>query len=174
VSSIKSRLLLGALLISLLVGFMAVFAVEEQLGTAEAAAKIEAEHLATALAYSSMGEVANKDKKPLQNYVDGLHLIYHRDITLVDLKKMRIADSDAGDVGNVYEHDQNNEVGQTLKDGQPRHFTEVSPLFPSGTRQIVVSIRKEARGAAPLSGRSSWNTPRSMTSCWASRKRRFA
>ncbi len=129
-----------------------MFSIQQQLDTAETAAKIEAEHLATALAYSSMGEVVNKDKKPLQNYVDGLHLIYHRDITLVDLKKTRIADSDAGDVGNVYEHDQNNEVGQTLKDGQPRHFTEVSPLFPSGTRQIVVSIRKEARGGSPVIG----------------------
>jgi len=151
VSSIKTRLLLGAFLISLLIVFITGFAVLEQLDTAEAAAKLEAEHVAAALAYSSIDEALNRDKKLLQNYVNGLHLIYRRDITVVDLKKLRIADSDLADVGNVYEHDENNEVGQTLKDGRTRHFTEVSPLFPSGTRQVVVPIRKEqARGDSPV------------------------
>ncbi len=151
--SIKSRLLLGALLISLLVGFVALFAVQVQLDTAGVAARLEAEHVATALAYSTINEVVNRDKKPLQNYVEGLHQLYHRDITIVDPKKVRIADSDAGDVGNVYQHDQDNEVGQTLKDGRIRHFTEVSPLFPSGTRQIVAPIRRDqAKGDSPTIG----------------------
>ncbi len=141
VHSIKSRLILGAILISLLVVFIAALAVEEQLKTAEAAARLEAEHLATTLAYSSVTRL--KDRKALQNYVDGLHLIYHRDTTVVGLNKTRIADSDVGDVSNVYDHDEGNEVGQTLKDGKPRHFIEVSPLFPSGTKQIVVPIREE-------------------------------
>jgi len=141
--SIRSRLVLGALLISLLVVFVAALAVEEQLNSAEAAAKLEAEHLATALAYSSIARIAGGDRKSLQKYVEGLHLLYHRDTTIVDRSKTRIADSDAGDVGNVYQHDQGNEVGRTLKDGKPRHFTEVSPLFPSGTKQIVVPIREE-------------------------------
>jgi hypothetical protein len=88
--SIKSRLILGAVLISLLVVFIAALAVEEQLKTAEAAARLEAEHLATTLAYSSVTRL--KDRKALQNYVDGLHLIYGRDTTVVDLNKTRIAD----------------------------------------------------------------------------------
>jgi diguanylate cyclase (GGDEF)-like protein len=151
--SIKAKLAMGALVISLLVAFVAVFAVRQQLDTSEAAARIEAENVATALAYSSIAEVLNKNKKPLQNYVDGLHRIYHRDITVVDLKKLRIADSDVGDVGNAYQHDEDDEVGQTLKDGLPRHFTEVSPLFPAGTRQIVVPIRGEqAKGNSPIIG----------------------
>ena len=141
VHSIKARLILGSVLISLLVVFIAALAVQEQLNTADAAARLEAEHLATTLAYSSVSRL--KDRKALQNYVDGLHLIYGRDTTVVALNKTRIADSDVGDVSNVYDHDEGNEVGQTLKDGKPRHFIEVSPLFPSGTKQIVVPIREE-------------------------------
>jgi len=153
VFSIRSRLILGAFLVSLLVVLVAGLAIQEQLDTADTAAKLEAEHMAGALAYSSADDVVNRDDKALQDYVDGLHQIYKRDITIVDLKKVGIADSDAGDVGNLYQHDQNNEVGQTLKDGRPRHFTEVSPLFPSGTREIVVPIRKEqARGDSPIIG----------------------
>ena len=152
-NSIKSRLLLGVFLISLLVAFITAFTVQEQLNTADAAARIEAANLATALAYSSSDKVVDTDKTPLQNYVYGLHLIYNRDITVVDLNKLRIADADAPDVGNRYQYDKDNEVAQTLKDGRFRHFTEVSPQFPSGTKQIVVPIRKEhAKGESAIVG----------------------
>jgi len=151
VHSVKFRLALGALLISLLVALVAAFAVEEQLNSADAAARLEAEHLATALAYAAAGRL--KDRKTLQSYVDGLHVIYRRDTTIVDPRKVRIADSDAGDVGNVYQHDEGNEVGQTLRDGKPRHFVEVSPLFPSGTKQIVVPLKDgQGPGSGPIAG----------------------
>jgi len=149
--SIGARLVLGALLVSFLVALVAAFAIQEQLDSAEAAAKLEAEHVATALAYSSIDEVLNKDKKPLQKYVEGLHLLYKRDITVVDLTKRRIADTDVADVGSVYDHDRDGEVGQTLKDGRARYFTETSALFPAGTRQIVVPIRRdETRAGSPI------------------------
>jgi diguanylate cyclase (GGDEF)-like protein len=135
--SISFKLVAGAVLLSLLVAVVAAVAIVQQLDTAEAAARLEAENLATVLAYSSAP--AQKDRKQLQALVVGLHEIYHRDLTIVDTAKVGIADSDVGDVGNVYRHDLGGEVALTMKDGKPRQFTEVSPLFPQGTRVVVVA-----------------------------------
>jgi hypothetical protein len=41
-----------------------------------------------------------------------------------------------------YDHDLNDEVGQTISDGQPRTFTETNDDHPNGARQIVIPLRR--------------------------------
>src|SRR4051812_12967877 len=87
--SIRFKLVLGAILLSLLVALVAAVAVTEQLQTADAAARLDAANVAAALAYSSADE-AEHDRKRLQRLVLGLHEINHRDTTFVDMNKIGI------------------------------------------------------------------------------------
>jgi methyl-accepting chemotaxis protein len=149
---IKAKLILAFTAVSLLTALIAFFAIEQNADAAETAALIEAEHMATSLAYTGVDDVIVKNPQFLANYVKGLQTI-KRDLTIVDPNRIRVADTDTADIGKVYAHDRNNEVARTLKDGISRHFIEVSPLFPSGTRQVVVPMRRDSSGAAsPIIG----------------------
>jgi diguanylate cyclase (GGDEF)-like protein len=150
---IKGKLILAFTAVSLLTVLIAFIAIGQNSDTAEAAALVEAEHMARSFAYTGLDDVISKNPQFLANYVKGLTSIYKRDITIVDPNRIRVADSEAADVGIAYAYDKNNEVAHTLNDGIPRHFVEVSPLFPSGTKQVVVPIRKDSSKAdSPIIG----------------------
>jgi diguanylate cyclase (GGDEF)-like protein len=150
---IKAKLILAFAAVSSLTAFMALFAVWQNMDGAETAALMEAEHVAISLAHTGIDDVIARDPQFLANYVKGLHNVHKRDLTIVDLNRTIIADSDEPDVGNLYAHGDKNEVAHTLEDGVPRHFIEVSPLFPLGTRQIVVPMRRDSlRPDSPIIG----------------------
>ncbi len=144
---IKAKLVLAFAAISSLTVLMAFFAIGQDVRGAHAAARLEAEHVAMSLAYTGIDDVIVRQPEFLVSYVKGLHAIHKRDLTIVGLDQIGVADSDVPDVGNAYVHDLRNEVGDTLKDGVPRHFIEVSPLFPEGTREVVVAMRRD--GSVP-------------------------
>ena len=146
-AGIKAKLVIAFAAVSSLTVLMAFFAIGQDVRGAEAAARLEAEHMAMSLAYTGIEDVIARQPKFLIDYVKGLSATYKRDLTIVGLDRIGIADSDLDEIGNVYAHDVGNEVGQTLKDGVPRHFIEVSAHFPEGTREIVVAMRRD--GSVP-------------------------
>lgn len=84
------------------------------------------------------------DKKELQNYVTALSKLTNRDIVVMDKGEMILADTMSGNVGKVYTFSSDADR-ETLKDGLPRRFTEVSKDYPSGIDEVVVPI-KDATG----------------------------
>jgi signal transduction histidine kinase len=86
-------------------------------------------------------------KRPLflQDFVNDIHNIKNLDIVVVDKDKKILADAIPQNVGTIFNHDRDNEVGQTIMDGKARSFIEKCKDFPEGIRQIAVQI-KEGRG----------------------------
>ena len=127
---------------------LGALAVNRQKTAAEVLANKDAEHLVGSLGVAVTFE-ANphthqalyKDRQALQNYVELLQNVYQRDLEIVDLNKIIIADVVKKDIGTVLEHDLNNEVGQTVKDGIIRYFQEISEEYPQGIKQVVAPLR---------------------------------
>ena len=136
--SIKLRLITGFLGISLLVGISGAIAVREQLQAAEQAALIEAKHLSETISVAVL-----HDPEHLQRFITQLHTLQQRDVEVVDVDKLILADVILEDVGTILTHDPGNEVGLTMQDGQVRTFVETSPNYPQGIRQLVTSLKNE-------------------------------
>ncbi|MFD2272194.1 hypothetical protein ACFS07_16235 [Undibacterium arcticum] len=85
------------MIVSLLIALVALSAIKKQFETIERAALLEAEHLATSVANTGMDDVLNKPKF-LQDYINGMHNLYKRDIGIVDIHKRGVADADVKEV----------------------------------------------------------------------------
>ncbi len=87
----------------------------------------------------------------LQHFIEDFHRNkWVTDFEVLDTNKKIIADIIVEDIGNIFNHDPNNEVSLTLKDGKQRRFIEISKDYPEGIKQIVTSVRTgegETRGA---------------------------
>ena len=114
-----------------------------QLSAVDRGAQVEARDLARSVAYGA--ELGNEH---LQQYVEGLHALYGRDIVIVDTRKRGLADADPAEIGLVFNHDPANEVGQTIQDGRTRLFVERNDNHPEGAMQITVPLHQgaDARG----------------------------
>jgi len=64
------------------------------------------------------------DPVALQNYIYDLNGIKKNNIEVVNRNKKIIGGVIAGDVGKIYTHDVNNQVGRTIRDGLTRTFIE--------------------------------------------------
>jgi diguanylate cyclase (GGDEF)-like protein len=106
--------------------------------TVESAAQLEAGHVAELIADAAMEN--NNFRPHLQEYVSHLTLLRNRDVVIVDAGKMGVADVNPDEIGKVFDHDPDNEVGKTIIDGQARTFIEKNDLHPEGAHQIVVSL----------------------------------
>ena len=124
-----------------------VIVIRFQLGAVDRGAQVEARDLARSVAYGA--ELGNEH---LQQYVEGLRALYQRDIVIVDAQKRGLADADAAEVGEVFNHDLANEVGQTIQDGQPRLFVERNDKHPAGAKQITVPLHQGADGRGAIVG----------------------
>ena len=124
-----------------------VIVIRFQLGAVDRGAQVEARDLARSVAYGA--ELGNEH---LQQYVEGLRALYQRDIVIVDAQKRGLADADAAEVGEVFNHDLANEVGQTIQDGQPRLFVERNDKHPAGAKQITVPLHQGADGRGVIVG----------------------
>jgi diguanylate cyclase (GGDEF)-like protein/PAS domain S-box-containing protein len=148
--SIRLKLISGFSLITLLVGILGAVAVSRQIAAAKILAMKDAENIAASLAASITHErdpirhpALYKNHQDLQDYIEELHRVYHRDIEVIDIHKKIIADVIKQDIGITFAHDRNNEVAQTLRDGITRTFTEVSESYPEGIRQIVFPLKND-------------------------------
>jgi diguanylate cyclase (GGDEF)-like protein len=125
--------------------FVAAFvgvAITEHFETVELAARMEAEHVAEAIAYAAIDN--NTFRPRLQEYVTGLKSLRKRDVVIVDARQKGLADANPYEIGMRYDHDSGDEVGKTISDGRTRTFVESNGGHPDGARQIVVPLRQNA------------------------------
>ena len=129
--------------------------IQFQLGAIDRGAQVEARDLARVVAYEAAldnGHHEAGSSEHLQRYIEGLHRLYGRDIVIVDARKRGIADVIATEIGQVFDHDQGDEVGRTIKDGKVRQFVEHSPSYPEGAKQITVPRHQGGDLHAPIVG----------------------
>jgi diguanylate cyclase (GGDEF)-like protein/PAS domain S-box-containing protein len=146
--SLRYKMILWFVTIALMVGILGALAVNRQKAAAETLAMRDAEHLVASLGASITFEY-NPQTYPslysrpgaLQNYVELLHRVYHRDLEIVDLHKIILADVVKEDIGKILTHDAKNEVGQTIKDGVIRYYTEISKEYPQGIKLVVAPLK---------------------------------
>lgn len=81
----------------------------------------------------------------LETYITSLGKQTGRDIVILDKNKKIIADSVPANVGQTYSFDTENQVAQTIADGQARSFTEKSTDYPNGIVEEAVQL-KDAKG----------------------------
>ena len=118
-----------------------------QLSAVDRGAQVEARDLARSVAYGA--ELGNEH---LQQYVEGLHALYGRDIVIVDTRKRGLADADPAEIGQVFSHDPANEVGQTIQDGRTRLFVERNDNHPAGAMQVTVPLYQGAGAPGVIVG----------------------
>ena len=128
------------------IAFTAVV-IQFQLDAIDRGAQVEARDLARSVAYG-----AELGDEHLQQYVEGLRALYQRDIVIVDAHKRGIADADAAEIGEVFNNDLANEVGQTIQDGLPRLFVERNDKHPAGAKQITVPLHQGVHGRGVIVG----------------------
>jgi diguanylate cyclase (GGDEF)-like protein len=150
--SLRTKLAAAFFAVSLLITGFVIFSIHTQFETYERAARLEAEHIANALAYTGADDSARLPTL-LQERADRLNELYKRDVVVVGLDKKGIADVDRSEVGALYTGDPDNEVGRTMKDGQVRTFVEKNEHHSAGAMQIVVPLRvNQARSDSPIIG----------------------
>ncbi|WP_433365366.1 bifunctional diguanylate cyclase/phosphodiesterase [Actinoplanes sp. CA-142083] len=76
----------------------------------------------------------------LASYLQRLHEMQNRDIVVVDRFKRILADAVPEEVGKTFTEDAGGEVNDTIEDGKPRVFVEVSDDSPEPLRQVVVPV----------------------------------
>src|ERR1700681_1161810 len=147
---IRWKLAASFLMVGAFVAVYVVATTRMQLDMMERAAVVEGEHVAEMIGVVAM-EFGRSDGAVLQEYIIRLNNFRKRDIVIVDVNKKGLADLDESEIGHLYDHDPDNEVAKTIRDGQTRSFIEKNALHPDGARQIVVPLRhKEARrGESP-------------------------
>ncbi|MBN3908889.1 MAG: HAMP domain-containing histidine kinase [Nostoc sp. NMS1] len=136
--------------VSLLTSVVGAVAIAQSQKIAETLAISEAEHVAQVIA-TSIAHNAYYDKKPifiersdeLQHYTNLLHDLQKRDIVVVNRQKLILADAVRENVGTIFEHDQGNEIQQTIQDGKTRTFLENSVDYPQGIKLIVIPLKGE-------------------------------
>ncbi|MDZ8184498.1 MAG: ATP-binding protein [Nostoc sp. ChiSLP02] len=147
---ISHKLLVSFVGISLLTNVVGVVAIAQSQKIAETLAIAEAEHVAQVVA-TSITHDAYYDKKSisiehsdeLQHYTNLLHDLQKRDIVVVNRQKLILADAVPENVGTIFDHDQGNEIQQTIQDGKVRTFLEKSVDYPQGIKLIVVTLKGE-------------------------------
>ena len=136
--------------VSLLTTIVGAVAIAQNQKIAETLAIAEAEHVAQVIA-ASIAHNAYYDKKSisierseeLQHYTNLLHDLQKRDIVVVNRQKLILADAVPENVGTIFEHDQGNEIQQTMQDRKVRSFLEKSVDYPQGIKLIVVTLTGE-------------------------------
>jgi signal transduction histidine kinase len=141
--------LLGSFVgISLLAGVAGAVAVAQSQKIAKTLAIAEAEHVAEVMAisishhvYYDQGETSISKSDELQHYITLLHDLQQRDVVVVNRQKLILADAVPENVGTLFEHDQGDEIQQTMQDGNPRTFLEKSVDYPQGIKLIVIPLK---------------------------------
>ncbi len=137
--SVQWKLVAAFLAVAVFVAAFVAIAIGLHLKTVDQAAQLEAIHVAELIADGAIeGGTIRPD---LQDYVLRLHALRARDVVIVDTHKKGLADSDPRELGQHYDADLGNQVGQTLADGKTRAFIEKNAFHPDGAYQVVVPLR---------------------------------
>jgi signal transduction histidine kinase/ActR/RegA family two-component response regulator len=148
--SIRWKLAAAFITVSCFVAVFAGIAIKIHVETVERAARLEAEDVAELIADAV---IENRTVRPrLQEYVSRLNSLRKRDVVIVDAAQIGLADANPAEVGMRYDHDLEDEVGQTIRDGKTRTFIEKDDEHPKGARQVVIPLRRNAldRSEAPV------------------------
>jgi diguanylate cyclase (GGDEF)-like protein len=147
-ASVRVRLTMAFLLVSLLAPMVGLLAVRGQDAASRRAARIEGRHVAEPLAHTiaNTAKLTGGDQPPLyqqpvrlEEYVRDIHRDLRRDIVVVDAHGRILADVIGANRGPAF--DLGGEVAATIRDGRPRTFVERSPDHPQGILQVVVPLR---------------------------------
>ncbi|WGV27527.1 sensor histidine kinase [Halotia branconii] len=144
-----SHKLIGSFVgVSLLTNIVGAVAIAQSQKIAETLAISEAEDVAQVLAtsiahdaYYDNKSISSERSDELQHYIKLLHDLQKRDLVLVNRQKLILADAVPENIGTIFEHDQGNEIQQTIKDGKTRTFLEKSDDYPQGIKLIVVPLK---------------------------------
>jgi diguanylate cyclase (GGDEF)-like protein len=148
---IRLKLMLAFGLVVAAIILFVLVAVGRLYASIEHAARLEATHLAHSVAESAR-EIGLENGARLQEYVKRLAEGSKRDFVIVGLDKRGLADADPAELGHLFDHDPENEVGLTMRDGMVRTFVERNERHPEGAHQIVVPLRTLVRGDRVNSG----------------------
>ena len=155
--SVRVRLTLAFLAVSLLIPLVGLLAVREQYAASQRAATVEARHVAEPIAdtIANTAELSQgsqrqlyQDQWRLQRYLDELQRDLKRHMEVIDAHQHVLAaapprkDQDTAATGQ----DTDAEVAATIRDGQPRTFVEHESEYPTGTLQVVVPLRSDQGG----------------------------
>ncbi|MBD2415032.1 hypothetical protein FACHB389_19305 [Nostoc calcicola FACHB-389] len=147
---ISHKLLVSFVGISLLTNVVGAVAIAQSQKIAQTLAIAEAEHVAQVVAtsiahdaYYHQKSISIESSDELQHYTNLLHDLQKRDIVVVNRQKLILADAVPENVGTIFNHDQGNEIQQTIQDGKVRTFLEKSVDYPQGIKLIVVTLKGE-------------------------------
>ncbi|MEA3207372.1 MAG: hypothetical protein QOE70_429 [Chthoniobacter sp.] len=141
---IKTKILGTLLGMALLVALMGAFAVNRQNAAAMLGVTKEAQDVADLVSFLLMSDANKLSAASVQEIVARLHQTQGRDVVLMDPDQLILADAIPAEIGTIFTHDPNDEIGATIKDRQIRTFVEVSEAYPAGIKQIVVPVEGEA------------------------------
>jgi len=145
--SVRLKLLVAVAMSCLAVLVLTASAIVLLYRSIEEAAQLEARNLAMAVA------IEGASKGPaLQHYVRSLDALYRRDLFILDRDHRTLADIAPGEIGSVYRQDQGGEIEETMRDGMPRRFVEVSTQHPDGAALMAVPLHQTADQASPIVG----------------------
>jgi PAS domain S-box-containing protein len=143
---IKYKLTLSFLVVAIVIGSLAILSYYHSIDEAEYLARHEAESIARIISFDITSHAGLNTPSALENPSEVQELILRfrniqkRDIVVVDTEQKIIADSVPEEIGMVFEHDVNDEVGQTIRDGRIRRFTETSKAYPKGIRSLSMPL----------------------------------
>lgn len=100
----------------------------------------DAQMLATTLVTVPTAKPLWGDSASMQKLVETLSKQTNRDIVVEDMHQKILADTFSANVGKLYNHAGNQDL-DTMKDGNPRRFTEKSTDYPSGVDEVVVPVK---------------------------------
>jgi diguanylate cyclase (GGDEF)-like protein len=154
--SVRVRLTVAFLTVSLLIPLVGLLAVREQYAASQRAAQIEARHVAEPIAHTiaNTGELTKGDREQLyhdqqrlQRYVDDLQRDLKRHMEVIDLHQRVLAAATPGKEQDedkaAARQDTDAEVAATIRDGHPRTFVERDQEYPEGTLQVVIPLRSD-------------------------------
>lgn len=140
--TIRAKILLLIAAVALIIGSLGLLSFYDRIQEAEHIARHEAMSVAKTLAFelttSSWGRPEGSHE--INHYVQEVRQHLNRDIVVVDTDQKIIGDVVESEIGLKFTHDSNDEVGMTLKDGNPRVFTEVSDAYPQGIKLMVLPL----------------------------------
>lgn len=148
--TIKQKVIYGFVSIAILMAVLGAIRIYRQVKFSKEHAITHAEISARVFALSIAREEGETNILPiytnpqnLQEYVKDFHEIVKLDLVVVDRNKKILADAISHNGGTIFDHDQGNEVGQTIQDGVARTFIEKSPDYPKGIKQLVIPFKSE-------------------------------
>jgi diguanylate cyclase (GGDEF)-like protein/PAS domain S-box-containing protein len=148
--TIRQKVSYGFVAIAILMAVLGAIRIYRQVEFSKEHAITHAEIAARVFALSIAREEEETNIPPiythpqnLQEYVKDFHEIVKLDLVVADRNKKILADVISHNVGTIFDHDQGNEVGQTIQDGVARTFIEKSPDYPKGIKQLVIPFKSE-------------------------------